>query len=37
MKIKALVLLLQLLLVFPVAALAQKKVQTKEGARPSFR
>ena len=34
MKIKALVLLLQLLLAFPVAALAEKKVQTKDAAAP---
>ncbi len=34
MKVKALVLLLQLLIVFPVSALAQKKLQTKEAAAP---
>ncbi len=34
MKIKALVLLLQLLLVFPVCVLAQKQVQTKETVAP---
>ena len=34
MKIKALVLLIQLLLVFPAAALAQKKVQNKETMAP---
>ena len=34
MKIKALALLLQLLLVFPIAALAQKKVQSKETMAP---
>ena len=34
MKTKALVLLLQLLLLFPVSALAQKSVQTKAGMPP---
>jgi dipeptidyl aminopeptidase/acylaminoacyl peptidase len=34
MKLKALVLLLQLVLTFPVAALAQKKVDVKEGPAP---
>ena len=34
MKVKALVLLLQLLLVFPISALAQKKLQTKEAVAP---
>src|SRR5688572_26071130 len=34
MKIKALVLLLQLLLVFPVSALSQQKVQTRESLAP---